>query len=343
VSFDNPRLLFALFLLIPAGFIDFFHYRKRRSVLGFLSRGAGGGLASSIRFRCLVSALAFWLFLGCMIIALAQPRGGSRLVNETRRGVDVIFAVDLSRSMEVRDAGGGSRLDRAAGLAADLVNHPWFANEIPGVVSGLRFGAAIGKGRGALALPLTVDTEAINGFLLGLSGSAITGRGTNLESLVDAAAAGFQDLFPSRRRILLLSDGEALEGALNAAADRAAAAEIALIAVGLGSGEGGAAPPEHDAFLGEDGRPVASFLRRDALREAAERTGGFYVDGNRSNAAAQLAEHLSSLASGGNMASGAVAKGFRREQRSLTHIFIIAALILMGISGIMEKGGRKNG
>jgi Ca-activated chloride channel family protein len=83
---------------------------------------------------------------------------------------------------------------------------------------------------------------------------------------------------------------------------------------------------------------VVSSLRIDALREAAERTGGFYIDGNRNNAAAQLAEHLSSIAS-----YGGDARGFRREQRSLAHIFIIAALIMLGISKIMEKGRRKNG
>jgi Ca-activated chloride channel family protein len=343
VTFDNPRLLFALFLLIPAALTGFFHYRKRRSVLGFLSRGAGGSPVSNIRSRYFVSAGAFWLFLGCMIIALAQPQGGSRLVSETRRGVDVIFAVDLSRSMEVRDAGGPSRLARTAELVTELVNHPWFASPGPGAAPGIRFGAAIGKGRGTLALPLTADAEAINGFLWSLSGSVITGRGTNLESLVDAAAAGFQNPFPSRRRIILLSDGEAQEGALNAAADRAAAADIAIIAVGLGSGEGGAVPLGNGALLGEDGRPVISSLRSDALREAAERTGGFYLDGNRAAAAARLAEYLSSLVSGGDGASRGAVKGFRREQRPLGHIFIIAALILMGVSKIMEKGWRSNG
>jgi Ca-activated chloride channel family protein len=350
VSFDNPRLLFALFLLIPAALMGFFHYRKRRAVLGFLSRDAGGSLVSNIRFRYFVSAVSFWLFLACMIIALAQPRGGSRLVNETRRGVDVIFAVDLSRSMDVRDTGGPSRLGRAAALLTELINHPWFANRsFSAGASGIRFGAAVGKGRAALALPLTEDAEAIGGFLSSLSGSVITGRGTNLEALVDAATTAFQDAFPSRRRIILLSDGEALEGALDASADRASAAEIVLIAVGLGSVEGGTVPLGNDALLGEDGRPVVSSLRIDALKEAAERTGGFYIDGNRSNATAQLAEHLSSLAAGGketfdgSQAPETTVKGFRREKRPLAHIFIVAALALIGISKIMEKGGRNNG
>jgi Ca-activated chloride channel family protein len=351
-------VLFALFALIPAAFMAFFHYHKRRAVLGFLSREAGGSLVSTILFRYVVSAAAFWLFLACIIIALAQPRGGVRLVSETRRGVDVIFAIDLSRSMDVRDisSGGPSRLDRAAALMTELVSHPWFtdrslgsgASEIRFGTAGVRFGAAIGKGRGALALPLTEDTEAIGSFLASLSGSAITGRGTNLESLVDAAAGAFQEAFPSRRRIILLSDGETLEGSLNAAADRAAAADITLVSVGLGSREGGAVSLDNDAPMGEDGRPVISFLRSDALKEAAERTGGIYVDGNRGNAATQLADYLSSLAYGGVSSGGTLppeitVQGFRREKRPLAHFFIIAALILMGISKIMEKGTRKNG
>jgi Ca-activated chloride channel family protein len=333
-------MLFALFLLIPAAFMSFFHYRKHRAVLGFLS---GDSMAANIRFRYLLSAGAFQLFLACMIIALAQPRGGSRPVSETRRGVDVVFAIDLSRSMDVRDlsADGPSRLGRAAGLVTELVNHPRIAGRSSaGGASGIRFGVAIGKGQGALALPLTEDVEAINSFMASLSGSVITGRGTNLESLVGAAAAAFQDAFPSRRRIILLSDGEALEGTLDGAADRAAAADITLIAVGLGSMEGGVVPLGNETLLGEDGRPVVSSMRTDAMRDAAERTGGFYMDGNRSNAAVLLAERLAALASGGSLSP---AKGFRRETRSLAHIFIIAALILMGISGIAEKGTRKNG
>ncbi|WP_010257905.1 vWA domain-containing protein [Treponema primitia] len=346
MSFDNPRVLLALFLLIPAGFLAFLHYRKRRAVLNFLSRDSGDKLVSNLHFRYLVSTAAFTLFLACVIIALAEPRGGTRLVSETRRGVDVVFAIDLSRSMDVRDIspGGPSRLSRAASLVVELVNNPWFTSRNLGAgASGVRFGAAIGKGKGVLALPLTEDTEAIRAFLSSLSGSAITGRGTNLESLIDAAAGAFQDAFPSRRRIILLSDGESLGGSLGDALDRAADADITLITVGLGSGEGGAVPLGNAAMLGEDGHPVISYLQDEVLRNAAERTGGIYVDGNRSNAAAQLANYLASLAAPGSLGSGTTVKGFRRETRDLGYIFVIAALIFLGISKIMEKGRRKHG
>jgi Ca-activated chloride channel family protein len=354
VSFDNPRALLALLLLIPAVFLALRHYRKRRAVLGFL----GDGMVSNLRFRYRISTIAFWLFLAGGIIALAQPRGGTRLVSETRRGVDVVFAIDLSRSMDVRDvvSGGPSRLGRAVSLITELVNNPWFTsrNLGAGAVSGapgVRFGAAIGKGRGVLALPLTEDTEAIRGFLSSLSPSMITGQGTNLESLIDAAETAFQDAFPSRRRIILLSDGESLTGSLEDALNRAIAGEITLVTVGLGSGEGGAVPLRNgpagpqDTLPGEDGRPVISMLRSDTLKDAAEKTGGVYIDGNRSNAAALLADYLSSLAAPG---SGTI-RGFRRETRPLGYIFVIAALVFLGISKMaelripLEKGRRNHG
>jgi Ca-activated chloride channel family protein len=302
-----------------------------------------------------------------VIIALAHPRGGARLVSETRRGVDVVFAIDLSRSMDVRDIvpGGPSRLGRAASLIVELVNNPWFSSRsfgdgdtAAGAVSGapgVRFGAAIGKGRGVLALPLTEDTEAILGFLSSLSGSAITGWGTNLESLVDAAMRGFQDAFPSRRLIILLSDGESLTGSLDDALDRAMAAGITLIAVGVGSGAGGAVPlgngpaGPHDTLLGEDGYPVISVVQSDTLKDAAERTGGIYIDGNRNNAAALLADYLASLAVPGSGTTGTAVRGFRREKEPLGSIFVIAALVFMGISKMaevrlpQEKGRRKHG
>jgi Ca-activated chloride channel family protein len=320
-------------MLVPAAFLAFFHYRKRRTVLGFLDGTTGGGLVSMLRFRYLISSAAFHLFLAALIIALAQPRGGSRLVSETRRGVDVVFAIDLSRSMDIRDivSGGPSRLGQASSLAVELINNPWFTRS-----PAFRFGAVIGKGRGALALPLTGDTEAILGFLSSLSSAAITGRGTNLESLVDAAKTAFQDAFPSRREIVLLSDGESLTGSLEDALDRAVAAGITLIAVGLGSAEGGAVPLGDETLPGEDGRPVISVARSDTLRAAAERTGGIYVDGNRSNAAAILADYLASQASPGSGNTGATVKGFRRETRPLAYIFVIAALVFMGISKMAE-------
>ncbi|GHV81505.1 hypothetical protein AGMMS49991_00630 [Spirochaetia bacterium] len=304
-----------------------------------------------------MSAGFFLIFFGCCVIALAGPRWGFHLVPEFRRGVDVVLAIDLSLSMEVRDGGtasdggvgasvGGrpSRLERASAIAGEVVSAGMMGDGQYGGtgrgaqeqsspdVTGIRYAATIGKGAGILAVPLTSDLEAVLTFLEGLSSSTVTGRGTNLENLIDAAAGAFKDTFPGKRRIILFSDGESLQGNFAAAVDRALAADIAITAVGLGTETGGIVPGNSQG----DQSPITSFLRRDTLQSAAGRTGGIYIDGGRADAAEKLAEHLASHVF--ETRSGA----FRREVRSRRHIFILAALAALGVSKMLEKKRKRS-
>jgi Ca-activated chloride channel family protein len=267
---------------------------------------------------------------------------GIRLVPELRRGVDAALAFDLSRSMDVRDGGasGVSRLERAAAIAGGIVSAPESA--------GIRFAVAAGKGQGVLAVPLTLDTEAVAGFLGGISTSRITGRGTDLEKLIDAAALAFKDDFPGKRRIILFSDGESLSGSLAAAAGRCLARDISIIAVGLGTEAGGPVPqtaslPGIDPPAGEaDEREIISRADHGALREAAEQTGGLYVDGDGS-AAALIVESLVRDGGAGRVRgtpqnaaeAGPEEAGFRAEPKSVRHLFILAALVFFALSKLL--------
>jgi Ca-activated chloride channel family protein len=236
--------------------------------------------------------------------------------------------MDLSRSMDVRDGGerGRSRLEQAAVIAGEL----------PALSRGTRFAVVIGKGTGVLAVPLTDDAEAVSAFLEGLSTSLVTGRGTNLESLVTAAARAFQDSFPTRRHIILFSDGEAHQGSFFQGIENALARNISITAVGLGSEAGGVVP----SASGRDGGPEAdlvSFLRRDALRDAAERTGGIYLDGTNERAAAFLAGHIIAASPESGGAGDPGPADFRRERVSRSYIFILTALAAFGLSWACGK------
>ncbi|MDR1636054.1 MAG: VWA domain-containing protein [Treponema sp.] len=268
----------------------------------------GGSRAKTLRRRFRLSQIFFWLSLGCLIAALSGPRWGLRIVPEYRRGLDVVLALDLSRSMEARDTD-VSRLERAAEIGRETVEN----------IGGVRFGAAVSRGRGVLALPLTGDSEAALNFLAAAGASALTGSGTDLEALVDAAATAFSDSFPSRRVIVLLSDGEALSGALNEAVDRAILREITLAAVGIGSDEGAPVPLE-------TGIPVISRRRPELLEKAAVKSGGIYIDGNSAGASRLLRSYLESLA----FESGA--GGGRTEKKPRWNLFVLAALLFFGAS-----------
>jgi Ca-activated chloride channel family protein len=320
VSFDHGRVLYFLLLLIPLVlWSGFYYFGRRRGLAAFL-----GSLESEERRRLLEeNARSFWraelfflLFIASVLIALAGPRWGIRLVPEPRRGLDLVIALDVSRSMNAQDAK-PSRLRRGALIASELVE----------ASGGLRFGLALGRGRGALAVPLTGDAEAALNYLAVISPDSVSGGGTNLEELLDAASGAFQDSLPSKRRIVLFSDGETLSGSLEQAVEKLRANDIALIAVGLGSAEGAMIPLRGQGFLpGQDGKPVISSLRQGPLRAAAEKTGGVYIDGNREDAALMLRNHIDSLASEG------FAGGMKRERRPRWQFFMGAGLCFLFFS-----------
>jgi Ca-activated chloride channel family protein len=274
--------------------------------------------AKTLRRRYRLSGTFFWLAMGCLIIAISGPRWGLSVVREYRRGLDVTLALDVSRSMEARDTG-VSRLERAAEIGRETVEN----------MGGVRFAAAVSRGRGVLAVPLTNDSGAALSFLAGAGASALTGSGTNLEALIDAAASAFSDSFPSRRAIVLLSDGEALTGSLYEAVNRATLREISLVAVGIGSDEGGPVPAE-------TGVPVISRRRPEVLRDAATKSGGIYIDGNTAEAPQVLQSYLESLAFESGMTGG------RTEKKARWNIFVIAALLFFGASkyGLLVRRDR---
>jgi Ca-activated chloride channel family protein len=343
MNFESPGFLLALIFLIPPAFIMMFvHFRRSRPVLSLFrpsqhERAPGSG---ELRFRYWFSSLAFLVTLFCAVIALAGPRWGFTLVPEYRQGIDVALVMDLSRSMNVRDGDAGeSRLERAGAIAGALVAGTGTGIERPGVSgrgrggSGgtIRYAAVIGKGQGVLAIPLTEDTEAVLSFINGISSAAVTGRGTNLESLIDTASMAFKDNFPGRRRIILFSDGETLSGNLSAAVNRALARDISVIAVCLGAESGGPVP-------GEDGDTgVISYARPDALRTAARTSGGIYLHGGEQDAAETIIGHLASLSFGPQTGS------FRQELTSRRYIFILAALAAFGISKFLGVRRKRRG
>ena len=267
-------------------------------------------LFRDFRLRMIVSEICFLLFAVLLVTALAGPRWGMRIVADHRRGLDVVMAFDLSRSMSVRDLPSGiSRLEKGGEIARYLA----------AALGDIRMGAAIGKGRGVLAVPLTYDSETMLSFLYGLDDMAITGSGTNLESLLDAACTSFQNEIPSRRLVILFSDGEELSGSLQAAAERMRRAGIAMSAVALGSEAGG---PVEDT-------EIISVRHGALLRSTTERTGGIYVDGNGNDAALVLAQYINSLSAESRLL------GYRRESNPRWRIFVLAAMAFLAVSRVL--------
>jgi len=311
MTFDYPFMLFSFVIFIPLFFLDILNRKKRAR------------LTDDLEKKLFISIALFRLFFAFSIVALSGPRWGTGYAPaEYKRGLDIVFAIDVSRSMDIHDARRAdtfqSRLERGLSIA----------RETAASVTGARFAAAVGRGRGYLAIPLTYDNEAALVFLESIDIFSMTGRSTNLESLVEAAAGAFQSTSPASRVIVLISDGESHSGILRNALNQCASDGIIVSAVAVGSDEGREIPEQANV---PDSLSVMS--RRDAsvMKGAAERTGGIYIDGDREDAALTLSSHLLSLSK--EMSPGES----RSESKQRRTLFIVLALIAYGASKFITR------
>jgi Ca-activated chloride channel family protein len=314
MSFDYPFVLLGLAFLIPLVIYDHFSAHKKM-VFKILPK--------NLRLKRSASRFFFMLFLCCALFALAGPRWGiGQSESEYRRMADIVIALDISRSMEVIDgqaedssAAGISRIERGLSIVKEAVK----------VLPGTRYAIAISRNRGIITIPLTWDNEAVLAFLDAAgAGYSITGRGTNLESLLDTATEAFQ-ASSFAKVILLVSDGEALSGSLSAAIGRCSRNSIAVTAIAVGSDEGGMVP----------GDGILSLRDSRVMQMAARQTGGVYIDGNREDAARALVAYLRSFGPPSIEVEPSMENaGFETGSKAKAQwfIFLVLAIIAFGTS-----------
>jgi Ca-activated chloride channel family protein len=270
-----------------------------------------------------LSTLFFIASVACSIIALASPRWGEKLQPVYYQGLDVVLAFDVSNSMNVSDVV-PSRLDRAKGITRELIR------QSPGV----RFAITIGKGQGVLAVPLTDDAEALDGFLRYLASDMITSPGTNLEQLVEASLQAFPANNASHKRIILFTDGETLSGTVQTMTNKAIDEQVPIVTVGLGTTAGQYVPdpsnPQEFLTL-PNGEPVLSQLREKDLTLLAEQTGGIYVSGADQTTTTRLLEYIQSLA------NAKTTQEFRQEVPDRSFLFLLCAVIFFVLMKWIES------
>jgi Ca-activated chloride channel family protein len=285
LAFDNPWILAGMVIIIPLALSDYLSPLRKR---------ISGKLPKNARIQLFASRFFFYLFLCFLISALAGPRWGARQArSEYRRAVDVVIAVDVSKSMLINDGKvvgpinnlsdeGITRLQQGVSIVREAVSK----------LGGMRFAVAVSRNRGIVAIPLTWDDGAVLAFLEAIDGSSLTGRGTNLESLLEACVGAFQPSYHSNRVILLVSDGEELAGSIRNALSHCNRNDITVTSILTGSDEG--APVPGGVVPGSE--DIISRRDAAAMRMAAGQTGGIFIDGNRDDAANLLISHLRSLA-----------------------------------------------
>ncbi|HEX5220471.1 MAG TPA: VWA domain-containing protein, partial [Verrucomicrobiae bacterium] len=220
--------------------------------------------------RRLIKRTLFIAATACLFIALARPQAGFRWEETQRKGLEILFAVDTSRSMLAPDLK-PNRLARAKLAVEDLL----------GKLNGDGVGLIAFSGSAFLQCPITLDYDAFRDSLSALDSSVIPKGGTDVAAAIREAQAAFKTRASSDHILILLTDGEDLEGEAIAAAKSAASEGVKIFTVGVGSANGELVPVAAEnggtEFVkDESGQFVKSHLDESTLKEIAQVTGGMY-------------------------------------------------------------------
>jgi Ca-activated chloride channel homolog len=272
MSFGVPEWLWGL-AAIPLLVLFFIRAESRgaRRLREFVSPRLLPQLASTVnRFRRALRFGLQLLGLACAIIALAQPQWGYTFQNVKRKGLDLLIAVDTSRSMDSNDVQ-PSRLERVKLAGQDLINE----------LQGDRVGLIAFAGRAFLQAPLTIDYNAAMESINDLDTKTIPEGGTNISDAIALAVKTFGKSAIGNRGLIIFTDGEELSGDALKAAKAATNAGVRIFTVGVGTPQGSLIPVRSEdggtTFVKDlKGQVVKSKLDEKRLKEIARASGGAY-------------------------------------------------------------------
>src|SRR6058998_1654445 len=273
MTFGAPQWFWGLALVpvLIAMFIRAEH-RGLRRLQEFVSARLLPQLAGTVNRPRRIMKFALQLVgLSLALISLAQPRWGYTFQDVKRKGLDLLIAVDTSRSMLSNDVQ-PNRLERVKLSAQDFINE----------LQGDRAGLIAFAGRAFLQAPLTIDYDAVVEAINDLDTKSIPEGGTNISSAIALAMQSFGKSATGNRALIIFTDGEELSGDAVKTAKEAADAGVRIFTVGVGTPQGSLIPVIGDdgqtAFVKDSaGQVHKSKLDDKRLREIAQGTGGFYV------------------------------------------------------------------
>src|SRR5689334_3509675 len=273
MTFGAPEWLWGL-LLVPLLIALFLRseHRGLKRLQQFVSARLLPQLAGTVnRPRRIIRFGLLLLGLALAIISLAQPRWGYTFEDVKRKGLDMLIAVDTSRSMLSNDVQ-PNRLERVRLAIQDLIDE----------LQGDRVGLIAFAGRAFLQAPLTIDYDAVIEAVNDLDTKTIPEGGTNISSAITLATQSFGKSAMGNRALIIFTDGEELSGDAVKTAKTAVDAGVRIFTVGVGTPQGSLIPVTGDngetSFVKDiNGQVVKSKLDDKKLREMAEATGGFYL------------------------------------------------------------------
>ncbi|MDA8874220.1 VWA domain-containing protein [Winogradskyella sp.] len=219
----------------------------------------------------LVVLCAAFLFL---VLALVNPKIGTKLETVRSQGVDIVFAVDVSKSMLAEDIA-PNRIEKSKQLVTQIINS----------LGSDRVGIIAYAGKAFPQLPITTDYAASKMFLQNMNTDMMTSQGTAIREAIELAKTYYDDEEQTNRILVIISDGEDHEGDAAEIAEEANDQGIRIFTIGVGNESGGPIPIKRNGVIlnykkDRNGETVITKLNEDTLREIAQEANGVYINGS---------------------------------------------------------------
>lgn len=228
-------------------------------------------------FKSVLKFITLSLSFICLIIALVNPKIGTSLQTVKREGVDIVFAIDVSKSMLAEDIA-PSRLEKAKQLTTQIINN---------LVSD-RVGIIAYAAKAVPQLPITTDYSSAKMFLQNLNTDMLSSQGTAIDEAIQLSRSYYNDEEQTNRVLVIISDGEDHNDLSLEVAEAAAEEGIKIFTIGVGTEKGGPIPLKRNGIVmsykkDQNGATVITKLNKNTLSEIAKEANGTYVDGKNTN------------------------------------------------------------
>jgi len=225
-------------------------------------------------FKSVLKFTVLILAFGFLVIGLVNPKIGTKSETVKREGIDIVFAIDVSKSMLCEDVA-PSRLEKSKQIVSQIINQ----------LVGDRIGIVAYAGSAFPVLPITTDYGVAKMFLQSMNPSMVSSQGTSLDEAIKLSSTYFDDDKKTSKLLILISDGEDhSEGAIDAA-EEASKLGLKIITIGVGTAKGGPIPLKENGRVlsfkrDQNNAVVVTKLNEESLKVISKNTKGGYVNGN---------------------------------------------------------------
>ena len=228
-------------------------------------------------FKSVLKLLVLCGAFGFLSLALVNPKIGTKMETVRSQGVDIVFAIDVSKSMLAEDIA-PNRIEKSKQLVTQIINS----------LASDRIGIIAYAGKAFPQLPITTDYAASKMFLQNMNTDMMTSQGTAIKEAIELAKTYYDDEEQTYRILVIISDGEDHEGDASDIAEEAGEQGIRIFTIGVGSEKGGPIPIKRNGIVlnykkDKNGETVITKLNEETLKEIAQEANGVYINGSNTN------------------------------------------------------------